>query len=494
MSDDLLLQVQSVSKRFGGVQALVDVSLRIRPGTVHALCGGNGAGKSTVLNILMGILPRDTGQIAFKGQPVNFSSPKQALASGISIIQQELSPVLDMTVAENIFLGREPQLPRFFVNYGALNAMADDVLKRLHFDIDPRATMRSLSVGEMQLVEIAKAISHDAEIIIMDEPTSAIGEAEVEELFKVIRRLTEQGKSIIYVTHRLTEVFEIADEFTVFRDGRFITDGRIADIDRQGLIRLIIGGEIQDEFVKDNAPTDEVMLRVRDFTRAGEFRNINLHVNKGEILGIYGLMGSGRSEFFNCLFGIATPDSGSVEIDGKPLSIDRPSDAMDAGIALVTEDRKETGLVLSSSVNDNVAMSSLPAFSRLGFINRAKERLGVNRMVDFFRIRTPSAETLVRDLSGGNQQKVVLGRCLLTEPRILLLDEPTRGIDVGSKREMYAFMSDYAKRGGAAIMVSSEIPEILGMSDRIIVFRDGDIAGEIDRSTANQEQLVHLAS
>ena len=494
MAEDLLLDVEGVSKRFPGVQALKDVHLRLRPGSVHALCGGNGAGKSTFLNILMGIYPRDGGRIRVKGEEVRFATPRQAMDAGISIIQQELSSVLDLTVAENIYLGREPRQLGVFVRFPEMNRQAGALLERLNFDIDPSLKMRELSLAERQLVEIAKALSQDADIIVMDEPTSAIGEAEVERLFDTIRLLTSQGKGVVYVSHRLSEIFQIADSYTVFRDGQFVGDGLIAEIDRKGLIQMILGVDMKDEFIKANTPTDDVVLKVRDFSRRGQFQDISLDLRSGEILGIYGLMGSGRSEFFSCLFGIDHPDNGTVEIRGKPVRIRKPSDAMDQGLALVTEDRKETGLVLTSSVRDNISMASLPSVCTMAFVNQRKEQANVGRMVDFFHVRTPSTEQIVRNLSGGNQQKVVLGRWLLTEPQILLLDEPTRGIDVGSKREMYGFMSDFAKQGHGVIMISSEVPEVLGMSDRILVFRDGRMVGLLDRAEANQETLVHLAA
>lgn len=494
MAEDLLLDVEGVSKRFPGVQALKDVHLRLRPGSVHALCGGNGAGKSTFLNILMGIYPRDGGRIRVKGQEVRFATPRQAMDAGISIIQQELSSVLDLTVAENIYLGREPRQLGVFVSFPEMNRQAGALLERLNFDIDPSLKMRELSLAERQLVEIAKALSQDADIIVMDEPTSAIGEAEVERLFDTIRLLTSQGKGVVYVSHRLSEIFQIADSYTVFRDGQFVGDGLISEIDRKGLIQMILGVDMKDEFIKANTPGDDVVLKVRDFSRRGQFQDISLDLRSGEILGIYGLMGSGRSEFFSCLFGIDQPDSGTVEIRGKPTRIRKPSDAMDQGLALVTEDRKETGLVLTSSVRDNISMASLPSVCTMAFVNQRKEQANVGRMVDFFHVRTPSTEQIVRNLSGGNQQKVVLGRWLLTEPQILLLDEPTRGIDVGSKREMYGFMSDFAKQGHGVIMISSEVPEVLGMSDRILVFRDGRMVGLLDRAEANQETLVHLAA
>lgn len=489
-----LLEARNIWKRFGGVPALAGADFRLRPGSVHALCGVNGAGKSTLLSILMGLLTRDDGTVHLRGREVHFTTPKQALAQGIAIITQELSPVLDMDVAENIFLGREPKRLGVFIDRRRLDTMTRELLERLNFPIDPRASMRSLSLAQVQLVEIAKAISHDSEVLIMDEPTSAIGEAETRKLFDTIRLLVAQGKSIVYVSHRLTEIFAITDEFTVIRDGRTVAAGRTADVDRRGLIQHIIGGDLEHEFIKENTPTDEVLLSVRGLTRHGKFEDVSLDVRRGEILGIYGLMGSGRSEFFHCLFGLDRPDAGEVRINGEIVRITAPADAIRHGLALVTEDRKATGLVMTGTVKENISLSSLDDVTNLSFINARQEQHRVGDMIGRLSIRTPSPDAPVRTMSGGNQQKVVLSRWMLTEPSILLLDEPTRGVDVGSKRQIYQFMSECACRNLAVIMVSSEVPEVLGMSDKVVVFRRGRIAGEIARGDAAQADLLHLAS
>jgi putative xylitol transport system ATP-binding protein len=493
---DVVLQAEGVCKSFAGVPALRDGRLTLRRGTVHALCGGNGAGKSTLLNILMGLLRRDSGRIVCKGREVDFEGPADALAAGIAIITQELSPVPEMTVAENLFLGREPRRAGCIVDYRRLNAMATELLERLRFRIEPTRRMRTLSLAQTQLVEIAKAISYRSDILIMDEPTSAIGGTETEMLFEAIRNLTAVGTGIIYVTHRLSEVFEIADEYTVLRDGSFVGTGRVADIDLTQLVHLILGAETrsEQEYKTHPAPQGAPLLRVKGFSKRGQFEDISLDLRLGEVLGIYGLMGSGRSEFLNALYGIEPPDSGSVELDGVPIHIRRPADALAHGFALITEDRKRTGLVLTSSVRENVSLSSLARLATGPFIRRAEERSAVGRMIDLFHIKASSQEALVRSMSGGNQQKVVLGRCLSTEPRILLCDEPTRGIDIGAKREIYAFLSRFVAQGAAVIMVSSEVPEVVGMSDRIVVFRRGHISGVLDGHDATQSTLLHLAS
>ena len=489
-----LLEARGIWKRFGGVPALGGAHFRLRHGSVHALCGVNGAGKSTLLSILMGLQARDAGKVFLRGREVHFATPKQALAQGIAIITQELSPVLDMDVAENIFLGREPKRLGVFVNRQRLDAMTRELLGRLNFDLDPHAMMRGLSLAQVQLVEIAKAISHDSEVLIMDEPTSALGEAETRKLFDTIRLLVGQGKSVVYVSHRMKEIFANAEEFTVIRDGRSVAAGRVADTDRRGLIQHILGGDLEHEFVKENVPSDEVLLSVRGLSRRGKFEDVNLDVRRGEILGIYGLMGSGRSEFFECLFGLDRADAGEIKINGEPVRIAAPADAVRHGLALVTEDRKASGLVMTGTVKENISLSSLDDVTNLSFINARQERHRVGDMIGRLSIRTPSPDAPVRTMSGGNQQKVVLSRWMLTEPSILLLDEPTRGVDVGSKRQIYQFMSECACRNLAVVMVSSEIPEVLGMSDKVVIFRRGRVAGEIARGDAAQADLLHLAS
>ncbi|MGJ7062019.1 sugar ABC transporter ATP-binding protein [Morganella morganii] len=488
-----LLRVEGVRKAFGQVVALKNAQFSLKRGSIHALCGGNGAGKSTFLSILMGFIRPDAGEIYVKGRRCEFHQPIEALHAGIAIVQQELSSIPDLTVAENIWLGREPR--RFgFVDFKQLNRQTAELLTDLHFDISPSEKMRNLSVAEQQLVEIAKALSHaDADIIIMDEPTSAIGEEDAQKIFDVITRLTEKGKGIIYVSHRLSEIFQIADTFTIFRDGTFITDGPLADITREKLIELIIGREIKDEFAKFNEPTDETIMEVRELSRDDQVQDISLTLKKGEILGIYGLVGSGRSEFLDLIFGIEHADKGTIKIGDRFLDKHTPKDSINAGIAYVTEDRKDTGLMLGRSINENINIASFGAISTGGFIHDRKERARADDIITLFNVKTPDADQLVGNLSGGNQQKVVLGRWALIEPDVMLLDEPTRGVDVGAKKEIYKFMSEFALQGKGIVMVSSELSEIIGMSDRIIVFRDGRIAGELTAATATQTDLMKLA-
>jgi len=493
----LLLSAEGVQKSYNGVPALRHGHLRLRAGSVHALCGGNGAGKSTFLTILMGMQQADAGSIQVGGQEVHFKSPKQALDAGISIITQELSPVKGMTVAENLYLGREPKRLGVFVDYQQLNQQAADLLTRLGFNINPTHLMSRLSLAETQLVEIAKALTHESRIIIMDEPTSAIGQHETELLFKAVRQLTSMGAGIIYVTHRMSEIFELADDYTVFRDGQFIEEGRVADIDRRHLIRRIIGRESTAQTrVGMAALIDEAatpVLEVRKVAQKTGFGEVNLKLHAGEIVGLYGLLGSGRSEFLQALFGLEEKVTGSLLRHGQSIQIRSPRDAMRQGMALVTEDRKASGLVLPLSVKQNIALSSLDRWSNGGFVDHKSERRGVQDMIDKFSIRTAGMDMPVQNMSGGNQQKVVLGRWLQTRPSILLLDEPTRGIDEGAKQEIYRFMSEFVRDGGAIIMVSSEIDEVLAMSDRILVFRRGQPAQASAKGQLTKEELVHLA-
>jgi putative xylitol transport system ATP-binding protein len=488
-----LLSVRTIKKNFSGVHALVDGSLELDRGDIHALCGGNGAGKSTLLNILMGFTKPDGGEIFIEGRPVRFMNAKEALNAGIAIVQQELSAVPHLTVAENIYLGAEPS--RYgFVDFRQLNEQAEKLLKSLGFDLDPAARMNSLGIASQQLVEIAKALSHrNADILIFDEPTSALGEEDTGRLFKAMRDMASAGKGIIFVTHRIAEIFAIANTYTVFKDGARVKSGKISDITREHLIEAMIGGDVEGEFVKENKPGSVPLLEVRGLTRARRFADISFTVHQGEVLGIYGLVGSGRTEVLDTIYGLYRCDSGSISMRGIRLKEGSIDEALDAGIAYVTEDRKLSGLVLCASVGDNLSLSVLRRIQRWGFIRFTEEKSRVGKAVGMMRIKTPTTWELVQNLSGGNQQKVVLGRCVLGEPKVLLLDEPTRGVDVGTKREIYRFISDFAGSGGAVVMVSSELEEIIGVSDRILVLRKGHLASELSREEATQKRLMMAA-
>jgi putative xylitol transport system ATP-binding protein len=488
-----LLKVEGLKKSFGGIAALRDGRFELEVGTVHALCGGNGAGKSTFLSIVMGIIRRDAGNIWRNGQEVEFSSPAEALASGIAIIEQELSPIPQMTVAENIFLGREPPGRFGGVDFRKMNTAAQAILDDLGFAIVATRHMYSLSVAQVQLVEIAKALSHDAEVIFMDEPTSAIGHREAHQLFAVVQRLRAQGRGIVYVSHRLSEIFDVADRYTVFRDGAYVGSGLVAEVDRASLIHMIVGREMSEEYAKINTPTDEEGLSVAGLTSPGKFDDISFTVHKGEIFGIYGLMGSGRTEVFDCLFGLDRPTKGEVKLFGKPASFATPAQAIAAGVALVTEDRKLSGLNLSDSIRRNISLVNLRELSPNFVVNGAREAKASRETINRFSILVGRDVDSVSSLSGGNQQKVVLGKWFLCNPRVLLLDEPTRGVDVGAKREISRIVGNFAVAGGTVAMISSEIDELLGVADRIMVMRDGRSVETLDRSQATAEKLVHLS-
>ncbi|WP_175772463.1 sugar ABC transporter ATP-binding protein [Paraburkholderia phenazinium] len=489
----LLVEATGVQKSFDGVPALRDGRFRLARGSVNALCGGNGAGKSTFLSILMGIQSREAGSIRIRDEEVNFESPLDALKHRIAIITQELSPIPYMSVAENIYLGREPR-KGVVVDKRMMRANARALLERLNFDIEPAAPMASLSLAQIQLVEIAKAFSFDAEIVIMDEPTSAIGERETHILFKAIRSLTSHGAGIIYVSHRLEELFEIADTYTIFRDGAFVEDGKLADIDRPHLVRQIVGREVAQPRKSSRSDAGKVILDVANLSQPGHFSDISLRVSSGEIVGIYGLMGSGRSEFLNAVYGIGPREAGTVEVDGQVIRPSRPDESIEAGMAMVTEDRKDSGLVLGAPIRHNISLSALKSFSWKGVVQRRKERGHAAEMIRRLNIKTASDELAVSTMSGGNQQKVVLARCLSSRPKVLICDEPTRGIDEGAKQEIYTLLDRFVRSGGAVLLVSSEAPEVLQLSDRIVVFKKGRVKESLPGHSANQETLLHAAS
>jgi inositol transport system ATP-binding protein len=494
MADDYLLQMEGISKSFPGVKALDDVHLSVRPGTVHALMGENGAGKSTLMKVLIGMYGADAGTITFGGQRVQIPDTATALRLGISMIHQELSPIPHMTVAENIYLGREPVNRLGLIDKRRMTADTQQLLDRLEMAIEPRAMMNTLSIAQTQMVEIAKAISYDARLIIMDEPTSAITEREVEHLHRMIRSLRESGVAVIYITHKMDEVFRISDHVTVFRDGRHVASVPAAELDRQKLITLMVGRELTHMFPKEAAEIGEVALSVRGLTRHGVLHDITFDLRRGEILGLAGLMGAGRTEVLEAIFGITRIDAGTIEINGKVTKIRNPGDAIHNGLALLTEDRKLTGIMGVLSVRDNMTVASLPRFSPGGLLHKRQIDRECQAQREALSIRTPTIQQLVKLLSGGNQQKVLVSRWLLTTPEILMIDEPTRGIDVGAKAEIHRLMSQLAGQGKAILMVSSEMPEILGMSDRVLVMHEGRLTGEFSRAEATQERIMRAAT
>ena len=494
MSQDAILVMENISKAFPGVKALSDVQLTVRKGTVHALMGENGAGKSTLMKVLIGMYSPDSGSITFKGKPVQIDSTETALKLGISMIHQELSPVPYMSVAENIYLGREPLGRWGLIDKRKLIADTRALLNRLEINIDPNTIMKNLSVANTQMVEIAKAISYDASLIIMDEPTSAITEREVAHLFRMIRSLKAKGVAIIYITHKMDEVFQIADDITVFRDGKHIATVPAAQTNRHSLIAMMVGRELTSIFPKSEAEIGEVVLSVRNLTRKGIIHGVSFDLRRGEILGLAGLMGAGRTEVIEGIFGIKKIDAGEIMIKGKPVQINSPADAIKHGLALLTEDRKLTGIMGVLPVRDNMMIASLGSYAARGFLNRRRIDETCNREKGRLEIKTPSMDQTIRLLSGGNQQKVLVSRWLLTLPDILILDEPTRGIDVGAKAEIHRLMCKLAQDGKAIIMISSELPEILGMSDRVLVMHEGKIGGEFARKDATQESIMRAAT
>ena len=493
MPDEFVLSMQHITKTFPGVRALSDVQLKVRKGTVHALMGENGAGKSTLMKCLIGIYRQDSGTITFKGEELDITSTHYALSKGISMIHQELSPIPQMTVAENIFLGREPRTWYGLVDMRRMNRMAAELLDRIGIKINATKKMCDLSIANCQLAEIAKAVSYNSDLIIMDEPTSAITEAEVEGLFRIIKSLKEQGCSIVYITHKMDEVFKITDEVTVFRDGMFIATAPTSELTHAILIEKMVGRTLTDMFHKEDNDIGEPMLEVENMSGKG-FRNVTFQLRRGEILGVAGLMGAGRTELLEGIFGVRRTTAGSVRLHGKPISIKSPADAIRGGMGLLTEDRKLTGLYLNASVRDNIFIANINKYLLGPFIRTGAIDQDCEKMRDLMRIKTPSLREIIKNLSGGNQQKVLISRWLLTEPDLLILDEPTRGIDVGAKSEIYRLMTEFVRSGKAIIMISSELPEVLGMSDRIMVMHEGDKVGELTRAEATQEKILQMAT
>ena len=485
--------MRGIVKEFSGVRVLDGVSFQLSRGSVHALMGENGAGKSTLMKILCGIYPATEGEIFMDGKAAEIHSPIDAKRLGIAMIHQELSAFHELTVAANMFMNREYK--RFgLLDEARMNRAAAEILADLNINIDPRVKMRSLSVAEMQLVEIAKAVSTDAEIIIMDEPTSALTEAEVANLYDTVRDLKSRGKAIVYISHKIEEIFAIADEITVLRDGEFVSHDKIASFDHDKLIPLMVGRTLDQQFHKTKHDFGKVLLRVENLSRSGEFKDVSFEVHAGEVLGFAGLIGAGRTEVVETVFGLQRADGGEIYVEGERVSIRSPGDAIRYGLALVSEDRKNVGLNLVGSVKENITMANLEKYCRFGVISSGSEKRACDELIEMLSVKTHSRDTLVNALSGGNQQKVILARWMSTRPKILILDEPTKGIDVGAKAEIYRLIDEFAAEGGCVIMVSSEMPEILGMSDRIAVMHEGDLVAVFDRGEATQEKLLTAAA
>ena len=490
-----LLQMRGICKSFPGVKALDDVALEIAPGEVVALVGENGAGKSTLIKILAGCHFPDAGEMTFADRRVDHFSPREIQVLGVAIIYQEFNLAPPLSIAENVHVGRQPRSRLGTVDFGRMNASTQAVLNDLGMPLDARWPVADLSVAEQQMVEIARAISSQARLIVMDEPTAALTEHETATLLGLVRRLKRQGVAVIYISHRLEEVFAVADRIVVLRDGRNVGELPVAEATVEKIVRLMVGRGLKEMFQKQPVTVGEPVLEVRGLSRAaGGVRDVSLSVRAGEVVGLAGLVGAGRTEIARAIFGVDRPDTGRILVSGREVPPASPREAIRAGMGFVTENRKEQGLFLIMAVRENVTAAGLGGLSRWGFIRFEAERRLVGKLVDQLRIRTPSAEQQVQFLSGGNQQKVVLGRWLVLRPKVLILDEPTRGIDVGAKAEVYGLMGELARQGVAILMISSELPEILGMSDRILVVRQGTIAGELDRTEADQEAVIRLAT
>lgn len=490
-----ILEMEHISKTFPGVKALNDVQLKVKKGSVHALMGENGAGKSTLMKILIGIYQPDSGaEIWFDGKEYSVSGTRQALDSGISMIHQELMSIPDMTVADNIYMRRYADKAGIFVDYKKLYQDTAELFERLEItDISPKAKMRDLSTAQRQMVEIAKAVSYHSKLIIMDEPTSSISDAEVEKLFNIIRSLKAKGISIIYISHKMAEIFQISDSITILRDGMYISTNSASMMTNEDLIHQMVGRELNDLYSKSNTKAGDVILEVKNL--CGErFQNVSFSVRRGEILGIAGLVGAGRTEVVETLFGIRKCLGGQIFKDGKEIRIKSSRDAIRNKIALATEDRKALGLFLGYSITYNICVSWLDNISRLGFVNARKEKENASTYGKRLRVKAPTFSVKAGQLSGGNQQKIVLAKWLLIDPDILILDEPTRGIDIGAKAEIYKIMEEMADQGKAVIMISSEMPEILGMSDRVIVMSEGRVTGELKDEEITQLNVGALMS
>jgi inositol transport system ATP-binding protein len=492
--EDILLQVKGVSKRFPGVLALDKVNFTLGTGEVHALVGENGAGKSTLMNIVTGLIPMSEGSMKLTGKDYAPHSPLDALRQGVSMIHQEISLVNSMPVYENIWLGNEKKFGgKIFVKKKDQIAATTDILRNLNMDIESQKPVGELSISKKQMVEVVRAICCDAKAIVMDEPSSSLTEQEVEKLFEMIMKLKNDGKSIVYISHKIDEVYRICDKVTVFRDGQFIAEKRTTEISKQELVNLMVGRELTDMYPKVPAAISEPIMEVRNFNREGKFQGINFSVRRGEILGFCGLVGAGRTELMQTVFGIDKKDTGSVFLKGKEIKIQSAGDAIRNGIAMVTEDRRGTGLIAGLSVKSNTSLAYLEQISKWGFIDQNAENAAYKEMKQAMSIKAPSDDTVVALLSGGNQQKVIIGKWLLTKPDVLIMDEPTRGIDVGAKSEIYRLMGNMAAEGKAVIMVSSELPELFGICDRILVMHRGRLIDEFLRGDFNQEKVMQSA-
>lgn len=490
------VEMEHIDKSFSGNQVLKNVHLQVLPGEVHALMGENGAGKSTLVKVLTGIVARDNGQIKVNGREIDFSNPKQAEKKGIIVIHQELNIIPHLTVTENMFLGKELTYGKTgILNKKEMKMQTEASLQELGVtSIRPDDTAGDLSVGKQQMIEIARALATKAELIVMDEPTAALTDREIKSLFKVVESLRKKGVGIIYISHRMEEIFTICDRITVLRDGEYVGTKVISETSFEAIVKMMVGRELGERFPARSGNIGDMVFEVKDLERKGLFQNIGFHVNKGEILGVSGLMGAGRTEIMEAVFGYHKKNKGIIRLDGEILTIRHPLDAIRAGIGFITEDRKAKGLVLHSTIRENISLANLKAISSNGVISTSKENNLIIDLITRLKVKTIGMEQEVKSLSGGNQQKVVIAKWLAINPKLLILDEPTRGVDIGAKKEIYSIMNELTEKGVAIIMISSELPEILGVSDRIMVIHEGKITRTFERHEANQEKIMLAAT
>ena len=496
MKEKFLLEMNNINKEFPSVKALDNVTLKVRPGSVHALMGENGAGKSTLMKCLFGIYAADSGEIILGGRKVNFKTPKEALDGGVAMVHQELNQAQKRSVNDNIWLGRYPTALGFITLEKKMQSETKKIFKKLHIDVDPSTIMSEMSVSARQMVEIAKAVSYDAKVIVLDEPTSSLNEQEVEHLFKIIEQLKSEGRAIIYISHKMEEIMRICDEITVMRDGKLIATNPASEMTLEKIIKQMVGRELKERFPQKTNEVGDVALRVEKLSgKHSLLSDVSFEVRKGEILGVAGLDGSGRTELLETIFGLRAKDSGKIFLHRKELKNRNAKESKKNGFALLTEERRSTGIFGILDITENTVISGLSKYRFAGiFLKEGKMKRDTDWSIKTMRIKTPSRKAKIQNLSGGNQQKVILGRWLLTKPEVLLLDEPTRGIDVGAKYEIYQLIINLASQGKCVIMVSSEMPELLGVCDRIIVMSGGRLAGELLREEADQEKIMELAT
>lgn len=493
----VLLKMENIEKAFPGVKALDKVNLSVKAGTVHALMGENGAGKSTLMKCLFGVYNKDSGKIYLDGNEVDFKNSKEALENGVAMVHQELNQALKRNVMDNMWLGRFPTVAKGIpiTSEKKMYNETREIFKKLELDIDPKTVMSTMPVSQRQMVEIAKAVSYNSKVIVFDEPTSSLTEEEVEHLFKIINMLRDRGCAIIYISHKMAEILRISDEVTIMRDGKWIATREAKDLTMNEIIKLMVGRELTQVYPPKTNKPEGVLLEVEGLSAEySKLRDVSFKARRGEILGVAGLDGSGRTELLENIFGVATRKSGTIKIDGKAIKNRNAGESIKNGFALLTEERRATGIFSILNIRENATIASLDKCKTGPFLSKAKLKKNTEWCIISMRVKTPSQETKIRSLSGGNQQKVILGRWLLTEPTVLLLDEPTRGIDVGAKYEIYQLIIDLAEKGKTVIMVSSEMPELLGVCDRILVMSGGKLAGEVDASTATQEEIMSLAA